>query len=569
MGSRTVHARRLLVRGYGPLLVLVIGFGLIALTAPTVDQQLAGEQRAPSAGGDVPSHDATQEHRGAAADHGNEGQDPAVGAEVEDTADAGGQDADTTSQQEAGDTQQDEAEAATADGCPDRELQVPGDPYSPPCVAFEGDNPGATARGVTEDEIVLSVRNPDEPGFEDTLADVAGADIADSREDVERTVSGLVEYFNEHFEFYGRRLTPVFYEGQGSPLDERLGSGHEAANADALYAAEDLEAFAELGAVTEPFASALASQGVINLGAPFVSREWFAERRPYSWSIATDCSIVAESIAHWANVRIGAQPTAQYARDDFEGEPRRIGLVTPENPFYQECVDAGMAIFEAEAPEEVNIVANLSYALDLSTVSNQAANLIARLQNEGVTTVVCNCDPVMPVFLTARATEQDYWPEWVISGVGFTDEDFVGQLFDQQQWERAMGISYVGETLPQQSTLGYQAYKRVRDDEPALIVDIIYYALHMLAIGIQSAGPELTPESFAQGLYDYPGGTGPAGTWAFGPDNHTPTEDFREVYWDPEAISPFNGEPGRYIDPNPGERYGFGELPDGPPNVPW
>ena len=33
--------------------------------------------------------------------------------------------------------------------CPDRAEQIPGDPYSPPCIQFSGDNGGATAKGVT------------------------------------------------------------------------------------------------------------------------------------------------------------------------------------------------------------------------------------------------------------------------------------------------------------------------------------------------------------------------------------------------------------------------------------
>jgi hypothetical protein len=572
MQPHTTRVQQLLLRGYGPLMVLVIGFGLVALTAPTVDQQLAGEQQPPSDGDDGPATSGTvQDPTGTAGDGADDAEGPTGGAEVQDGADPQAQDTDAaaTDEQAEGNTQGDDATPATVGGCADRELQIPGDPYSPPCVAFEGTNPGATSRGVSKDQITLAVRTLDEPGFQDTLANISGADIADTPEDVMRTVEGLLDYFNERFEFYGREIVPVFYEGQGSSTEELLGGGHEEARADAITAAREVEGFAELNASTEPFAAALADEQVINLGAPFVSREWFTERRPYSWSLATDCSIVAESIASWSIERISAQPTAEYARDDFQGEPRRIGLVTPENPFYQECVDAGMEIFEQDAPEEVNIVANLSYALDLGTLSNQAANLVARLQNEGVTTVLCNCDPVMPVFLTARATEQDYWPEWNISGVGFTDQDLIGQLFDQEQWSRAYGISYVGETLPQQASLGYNAYKQVRDDEPAFAVEVIYYQLHMLSIGIQLAGPDLTPETFEQGMFDYPGGSGPAGTWGFGPQNYTPTEDFREVYWDPDKVSPFNNEQGAYVDPNPGQRYRMGDIPPGPPNVPW
>ncbi len=50
----------------------------------------------------------------------------------------------------------------TVSRCADRAEQVPGDPYSPPCIAFSGYNGGATTRGVTKDAIRVSVRLPAE-----------------------------------------------------------------------------------------------------------------------------------------------------------------------------------------------------------------------------------------------------------------------------------------------------------------------------------------------------------------------------------------------------------------------
>ena len=88
----------------------------------------------------------------------------------------------------------------------------------------------------------------------------------------------------------------------------------------------------------------------------------------------------------------------------------------------------------------------------------------------------------------------------------------------------------------------------MRDDEPSLLVDLIYYQLLMLALGIQMAGPDLTPETFETGLFAYPGGTGQAGAWDFSPGHYTPVTDIREIWWDPDKISPFNGEPGTYVD---------------------
>jgi hypothetical protein len=70
-----------------------------------------------------------------------------------------------------------------------------------------------------------------------------------------------------------------------------------------------------------------------------------------------------------------------------------------------------------------------------------------------------------------------------------------------------------------------------------------------------------------QGLFDYPERSGPEGVWAFGPGDRTPRLDYREVYWDPNEMSPFNNEQGAYIDPNPGERYRPGGAPPGDPRT--
>ena len=48
------------------------------------------------------------------------------------------------------------------------------------------------------------------------------------------------------------------------------------------------------------------------------------------------------------------------------------------------------------------------------------------LKNAGVTTVVCGCDPLFMTFLTAKAKEQNYQPEWVVTGVALIDNDLIG-----------------------------------------------------------------------------------------------------------------------------------------------
>jgi hypothetical protein len=200
-------------------------------------------------------------------------------------------------------------------------------------------------------------------------------------------------------------------------------------------------------------------------------------------------------------------------------------------------------------------------------MSNQATNVIAKLKSSGITTVTCGCDPVFPIFLSQKAQEQGYEPEWIVTGTALTDQDIVGQLYDQNQWKRAFGISYLGSPQPVRASDGYFAYKQVRSDEPAFIVEIIYYQMYMLALGVHMAGPTLTPENFEKGMFAYPGGSGRVGTWGFGPGHYTPTQDFREIWWNPEAISQQNGEKGAYIENEPGRRWKPGTLPDSDPRV--
>jgi len=84
--------------------------------------------------------------------------------------------------------------------------QVPGDPYSPSCIAFSGSNGGTTTRGVDTTTIKVAFRETNDPGFQQTLAQIGGAQFQDTPADVERTINGLADYFNKHFQFYGRKL---------------------------------------------------------------------------------------------------------------------------------------------------------------------------------------------------------------------------------------------------------------------------------------------------------------------------------------------------------------------------
>jgi len=254
--------------------------------------------------------------------------------------------------------------------------QIPGDPYSPPCMAFEGDNGGETSTGVTGTEIRVSFRVLDEKGFQQTLAELAGATLTDTPADIRRTVEALAEYFNNTFQFYGRRLVIDFYEGVGSNTQELLGKGRDRAEADAETVGS-MGVFADLSATSEPYADALARRGVVGFGTPYLSRAWHDQRGPFMWSLATNGTEVAEFASEFAAKRL-AGGNADYAGGGLQGRPRIIATMAPENSWYQESVQAARARFEAISGQPSG--PNYQYVLDLGTMSNQAANLVPRLK---------------------------------------------------------------------------------------------------------------------------------------------------------------------------------------------
>jgi hypothetical protein len=302
---------------------------------------------------------------------------------------------------------------------------------------------------------------------------------------------------------------------------------------------------------------------VIAFGSPYLSRKWHLDHRPYNWSIASDCSVVAETAAEYY-VNLLAGKAANFAGDGLKGKKRVLAGLSPENPWYAECHDDFEKYIRDHGfdPQE-----RINYRLDINSMSNQAANVVAQLKSAGATSIFCGCDPIFPVFLTTKAAEQNYNPEWVVVGVALTDHDLVGQLYDQDQWARAAGVSYAGSLVPQRAGLGYAAYKTVRKDEPAFSVEIIYAQMYMLALGLQLAGPQLTPASFERGLFTYPGGKGIYGTWGFPKGNYTPQRDTRIIWWNPDGISPYNRKKGSYVEAYDGKRFPFGKLPKGEPDI--
>lgn len=531
------------LRGYAPLAVALVAVAALTSLVPTTGRQvLRADAARPGASVTVP------------------GAPGSPGAPAASSAAPDGTGAGTNGGRAAG-----PARSGTGAGaCPDRALQVPGDTYSPPCVAFSGSNGGATAKGVTADTIKVTWRLTSDTASAGAVqaAVGSGVDITDTPEDIRRTIQGLTEYFNSRYQLYGRKLSVDVFDGRGSGADELVGAGQDGANTDAVTVAQQKGAFLDASVGTAPYADALARRGVIATGMDYLSDEWYAARDPYVWG-GVSCSQSFRQLADYASKRIFGG-TADNAGTGLRGKPRKIALISPENSFYQDCVKTFVA---ALASKGDHLAENLTYALDINTVSQDTTAIVAKLAADGITTVICFTDPVSPLFYTAKSTQQRYFPEWIVTGVAATDSDIAGQQYDQQQWAHAFGLRTLTENTARQSSVAYAAFKAARpDQEPAgLALFGIYGRLLQVVLAIQGAGPNLTPQTFAAGWQRYPGGTGLGGAWRGRPGDHTLQVDAQEVYWDTKRTSTFDGLPGAYVATSP--RYEVGQWPPGKPPV--
>ena len=449
-------------------------------------------------------------------------------------------------------------------GCTDRKLQIPGTEYSPPCIAFSGNNGGATSKGVTADTIKVTWRIPADNGSAAAVQSAAGdgIDISDSHDDIVRTIQGITEYINSHFQLYGRKIVMDVFDGRGVGADEIQGAGQDGANADAVTVADQKGAFLEANGGTAPYTDALARRNVVSIGVDYLSEEWYTERHPYVW-VGVSCTQTVKMLAEYANKRLFGG-TADHAGDGMRGKPRKIAVIAPENSYYQDCVKTMVADL---AKEGHSLADNLTYALDINTISQDSSAIIARLSADGITSVLMVTDPVSPLFFSSKATQQRYNPEWVIAGTAATDTDVVAQQYDQGEWQHAFGLRTFFAGRAREETDAYAAFKAARpDQEPAgLALYGIYSRLLEMAIGFQMAGPNLTPANFGTGIQSFGGGTGFYGTLRGRPGLHSLQTDADEVYYDPNAISSFNGAKGAYVPTTP--HYELGQWPREAPRV--
>ena len=443
--------------------------------------------------------------------------------------------------------------------------------YAPPCVQpFTKKNGGATADGVTGDEIKIVVYHTD-PAKDPLVAGqlrAAGAEI--NLNSIQATWDGYVDIYNQLYELYGRKISVEFFVGTGAGADTA------AAKADAIAIAEK-KPFAVLNGPqqsTTVFSDELAHRGVMCIGtcATAVPQKLVDANKPYILPFGPSPEQSATLTAEFVGKQVG-KGKAEFAGNDATKAKNRVyGIVHYDTPDGQykglfDTLKAGLKKYKITAK------ADQSFFLDLSRAQETARTVITKMKDAGVTSIIYTGDPLMPSSITKEATAQDFYPEWIIGPTVLADTSIFGRTYDQTQWAHAFGVALVPGRTIQDINGNYSLYQWFHGSPPPNnTYGVINPTVLEFANGAMMAGPKLTPQAFRDGLFRYPPSGGDAinpqlswgkhGVWPSTDFNGS--EDAGMLWWDPTAVGEDEVRQvgsGLYRYADGGKRYSRGKFP--------
>lgn len=428
--------------------------------------------------------------------------------------------------------------------------------YATTCApAFVGDNGGATSKGVTATEIRIAINGTNAGGSNPCASGRLPTTPPPGECESDRTFRVLQQYFNDNFQFYGRRLQ--FYVAQSPTTTE------DDLRTSAVKADEEYKVFGT-GFVYAPACQEYAQRKIINFcsGEPIAEyQRWF----PYMWSWDTDGNTLMDLTAEYACKRLAGKPANHAGDPATVTKKRKFGIVYfnsrgfgPEGPYFVEQM-------KKRCGEDVVSVAA---TLDSNEGTAGVGSAIAKFITSGVTTILPWMDTVTMIAMTHQADSNGYFPEWIANGAGANTFNAIGQLMNQNQWAHAFGLTPFEAERPNDFHDCYRAYRSIDPGGTPnyTICKGLFYHLLQLANGIQMAGPKLTPETFAQGMFKKGLKFWDKPTWAVGggyaPGHQTYIQNYAEVWWDPTTQDPqYLNAAGAYYYEEGGKRYRAGELP--------
>ncbi|HEX5097422.1 MAG TPA: hypothetical protein VFX21_15445, partial [Acidimicrobiia bacterium] len=410
---------------------------------------------------------------------------------------------------------------------------------APPCVEpYTGtDNGGATAQGVTADEILVAVYKGQPDPLQQAIIEGAGADTDPNT--INQTTIDYLKMFEDIVETYGRTLKIETIEATGGPADST------AALADAQKAIA-LKPFAVVGgpAQTPAWWQEITNAKIVCVGGCSLAQtqDIVDKAAPYLWPTGPAPEQADAHLEELVGKQLAGKPV-EYATDALNGKDRVYGWIQAETQTgqYQQRIEAAEKNLKDDY--DVDISADYTYLYDPANAQQISTTAVARMKDAGVTTVILSVDPLIPADITKEATKQNYFPEWVLGPNVLMDTTIFGRRTDQDQWSHMIGISLPtarGQREQSDSYLSYQWY--YGKEVPVNSQAVLYPAPWQLLVGISLAGPNLTPETYRDGLFNYPSQEGLiTSTYVSWGNDLWPTTDYNSsddstaIFWDRAA----------------------------------
>ena len=442
--------------------------------------------------------------------------------------------------------------------------------FAAECYApFEGDNGGETYQGVTADTIkVVYYQTPEVDPIIDFITEGISDDTNPQQQE---TILGFRDMFETFHETYGRHVDVEFFEGTGASDDE------VAARADAVTIAEDMQPFMVLGGpqLTNAFAEELAAHEVPCIACtPSQPTEFYLDNAPYVFGITANAQQGQLHTAEFIGKQLAGE-NAEFAGDeDLQDQERKFGLVFIEG--LENAQEQADRFGELLAEYDVTLDEVVGYQ-DPVSLQTTVSNVITRLKEAGITSVLFAGDPIAPRELTREAAAQDYSPEWIVttSSLG-VDVTVFARTYEQEQWSHAFGVSNVIAARGNPENQGSEFLYEWFTGEPPPADDSVLTLspnLNVLYAVLQGVGPELTPENFQRAIFaaqPTPRAiTQPSLSWGdkglWPETDYLGIDDATAIWWDAEARGPDErGDEGEglwtYVDG--GTRYLPGEWPE-------
>jgi hypothetical protein len=450
------------------------------------------------------------------------------------------------------------------------------DYYAPPCVpgapgAADPNNGGATWNGVDGKTIEVVNYVADYGAEVDQILKAQGlyynADTAKSWN------TAYSDFINSHFQLWGRKIHVDTVEGtcRTVPPDYPCLIG-EMDTIVAKY--KPYAVFWETTVCSQCYAE-LSRLHVVNFGGGGFSDAFHNANAPYSYDAGESATRIQLQFANWWCAQMAGKNAifagTKNPAQNFRNTKRELGVVSTNDPDNENTIKNVLYPALQKGCGVSTHGHEYFYAQDINTATQQSQTEVAKMNTTSnpATSIVCFCDPVAPQFGQNAEASDNYWPESILADDQTMDFDSNGQTYsnsakngdtlacpngDPCPYDNTVGVSSNDPQTAPKDTAAVKVWNMSTGNKAlpiaAATLQIVWSDWSMFASMLQYAGPLLTPsrmQAAAPQLGMRGGGTSGHPLKGFASNDWCWIQDTRVVYWDKAKTSPYNGQPGTYV----------------------